>query len=339
MLGMKRQIRRTVPEPISEPRARLAGIEPVDETPQTANAHPRDQLTPPANEPEAAVASAESRTSMPIPAQAPIIETPAPAAVAESPEKPPKQDSRSQFQQLVENARRQVDALASYQVMMNRQEVVGGTLQSPENVRLSVRAKPRAVRLEWPDGSHKGREVLFASNEPGPVIHVRMGDSVIPVPPMTLALNNPMIAKSSRHPITEAGLESVVERLEASAAVHRSSTPPANDRIRVEGPVTLAETDRPAHVLIREMPSGETWRIALDQETGLPTLVEQKAHDGSLLERYIFRDLKPNPTELADANAFDAATRWKSNGGLLGRLARSTSPRANSNQPASTAVE
>jgi hypothetical protein len=54
-------------------------------------------------------------------------------------------------------------------------------------------------------------------------------------------------------------------------------------------------------------------------------MVEGTSRSGELLERYLFRDVKPDVPELAAANAFDPAKRWGNSvaSGLLGRLARS----------------
>ena len=59
------------------------------------------------------------------------------------------------------SARARLDALSSYQVELNRQERVGKTLLEPEDVLLSIRRSPKAVRLEWVDGPQKGREVIY----------------------------------------------------------------------------------------------------------------------------------------------------------------------------------
>ena len=47
-----------------------------------------------------------------------------------------------------------------------------------------------------------------------------------------------------------------------------------------------------------------------------------RAGDGELIERYIYRNLRPNPAELASADAFDPDKRWGEPKGLLSRLAR-----------------
>ena len=41
-----------------------------------------------------------------------------------------------------------------------------------EDVQLSIRRAPRAVRLEWTAGSHKGRGAIYSASEPAALLHV-----------------------------------------------------------------------------------------------------------------------------------------------------------------------
>jgi hypothetical protein len=225
---------------------------------------------------------------------------------------------------LVSAARAKLDGLKSYQVTLNRQDRVGQTLQEPEEVLLSIRRDPKAVRLEWPTGPHKGREVLYlASEDDGRFMHINAADAVIPVPPLKMPVDSPMVMSNARHPITEAGFDTVIGNLEKTIAATR-----AGDSSRgtltyagLENPGPLA---RPCHKLTRVIPPGETWQIYVDPETKLPAMVEATAANGDLLERYVFSNLRVDLPELASSDAFDPALRWGGpKGGLLNRLARS----------------
>ena len=90
-------------------------------------------------------------------------------------------------------SRARLEGLGNYQVWLNRQERVGNTLGTPEDVVLSIRREPAAVRLEWPNGPHKRREVLYSASENGGLMHVNMADSLLPVPRLSL----PPTARSS----------------------------------------------------------------------------------------------------------------------------------------------
>jgi hypothetical protein len=57
----------------------------------------------------------------------------------------------------------------------------------------------------------------------------------------------------------------------------------------------------------------------------LPRLVVAENAQGDLLERYVYSEIRENPTELASAAAFDPAARWGEGKGLLSRLAKAAS--------------
>ena len=61
-----------------------------------------------------------------------------------------------------------------------------------------------------------------------------------------------------------------------------------------------------------------------------------EAKGGELIERYTYRDLRPNPAELASADAFDPDKRWGEPKGLLSRLARAAASQADANSGPTT---
>ncbi len=222
---------------------------------------------------------------------------------------------RVQAGRLVSEARASLDRLSTYQVAMRRQERVNGNLLPEEDVILSVRRDPLAIRLTWPEGPHKGREVLYRADEPGGRLHVNMADSALPVPRLSLAPDSPMVMKNSRHPLTEAGFDPVVRALEETRKVQGPTG------LVYEGLRKVEPFDRPHHSLVRTTSSGETTRVFLDAVTHLPAQIITESAAGELLERYTFRDLRSNLPELANSDAFDPDTRWGPPRGLFGRLA------------------
>jgi hypothetical protein len=246
-----------------------------------------------------------------------------PAQPPEPASTPPPGASRTaqpSAESVVSSARQRLDALQSYQVAINRQERVGDTLQEPEDVLLSIRRNPRAVRLQWQEGPHQGREALFAEKETGGMLQVNMADSRIPMPRISLPPDSPLALRNSRHPITEAGFDTIVGNLEKTIEENRLGNF-AHGRIAYEGREQPAPLDHPCHKIKRVTASGETWLVLFDPETKLPAMVQANAPDGGLVERYIFRSVRPDPPELALADAFDPKQRWGESKGLLGRLA------------------
>lgn len=219
-------------------------------------------------------------------------------------------------------SRSRLNALKNYQVTMKRQERVGGTLQAAEEAVLSIRRQPKAVRIQWPSGSHQGREVIYASGDGDGLLHVNMGDSIVPVPPLAIAPDSAIALSNSRHPITEAGFDTIVEDIEKSMALPAPGTPPQG-KVTYAGLENPGQLERPSHKIVRVTPAGETWTVYFDTETKLPVMVQATDAKGDLLERYLFGSPKVDLPELASSDAFNPDQRWgQTKGGLLQRLAR-----------------
>ncbi len=215
---------------------------------------------------------------------------------------------------------------------MTRQERVGSELLPVEEVILSVRRQPKAVRLEWPAGKNKGREVIYSEKETAGQLHVHMPGSLIPR--MTLAPDSPLVMKSSRHPITEAGFDPLIEKLDRSLRPHETGSPTAS-RISYGGLETPEGLTQPCHKIVEVREDGETWIVYLAEDTRLPVLIHATDRTGALLERYAFRDLETDVADLSTAAAFNPDSRWGgTGGGLLSRFARSGDSGAEPAKPA-----
>ncbi|HZW32719.1 MAG TPA: DUF1571 domain-containing protein [Isosphaeraceae bacterium] len=215
----------------------------------------------------------------------------------------------------------QLRALDTYQVQMSRRERVGGQLQPEEEVILSIRREPKAVRLEWAKGPNQGREVIYSTRLDERSLFVHMPSTAIPLPTMKIPVDSPMVMKNSRHSITEAGFDTILANLRKALDQQPSSSTERGGSVYqgLEQPPGL---DRPSHRFTRRSPSGETWTVYLDARSLLPCLV--LAHDaaGQLEERYLYHEVRQNPTELASADAFDPTRRWGEPKSFLTRFAR-----------------
>ena len=219
---------------------------------------------------------------------------------------------------IVAEAREALDGLTNYQVSLHRQERVNGTLLPEEDVVLAIRREPKAARLTWPSGSNQGREVLYRSDDPSGQMQIKMANPALPR--LSLSPDSPMVMRNSRHPVTEAGFDSLVGGLEDAVRA------PAGSGLDYAGLQAADGLDGPHHCLVRKAPSGEVWKVYLDPQTHLPSLVHVVDANGDLLERYAFKDVRPNLPELASVEAFDANARWGQPRGLFGRLAKGESP-------------
>ena len=227
-------------------------------------------------------------------------------------------DDTTAIRTLIGNAKARLSQTISYQTRLRRQERVGTNLQPAEEVLLSIRREPVAVRLEWPNGTNKGREVLFSPVETNGKLQIYQPNSLMPR--MTLNPESPLVLKNSRHPISEAGFDVLLRNLERSLDADRSGQPGGN-QMSYQGTVEVAELGRACHQITEVRANGESWVVCLDAETLMPAMVRGQAADGALLEMYLFQDLALNVPELATETAFLADARW-GKGGLLNRLAK-----------------
>jgi hypothetical protein len=211
-------------------------------------------------------------------------------------------------------------SLKTYQVKIARVERVGGRLQPEELILLSIRCDPKAVRLEWTDGPNQGREVIYSTRLDTRSLFVHMPKSAIPLPTMKIPIDSPMVMKNSRHSIAEAGLDTIIENLQKSRDASHQKELGRLDYRGVEKPPGL---NRPSHVFTRRTPSGATWTVFLDASTMLPCMTVAKDPSGELDERYVYHEVRENPTELASVDAFDPNQRWHDTNGFLSRFARS----------------
>jgi len=236
-----------------------------------------------------------------------------------------------QLKEILGKAREKLETMSTYQVNITRVERVGSQLQPEENAVLSIRRNPRAVRLEWPQGPSKGREVIYSAALNPKTMYVNMANSALPIPRMSIPVDSPMVLRSSRHPITEAGFDTIFEGLEKYGSADASGIK-QDGKLAYKGVERPKGLDLPCHLVERTTPKGETWQVYLDTRTLMPAVaVAFQAKNGELIERYIYRDLRPNPAELASADAFDPDKRWGESKGLLSRLARAAASPADAN--------
>lgn len=223
----------------------------------------------------------------------------------------PTVDDLEAIDRLMDRGIALLGSFRNYRATLHRQERVRETLLPGEQVVLSVRTEPFAVRLEWPDGSNKGREVLYS--EPGTecdgMMHVKLGKTLIPVPPMQLEPHSLIALSNGRHPITEAGLLHILTQTKAQVALSRSGDPKIG-QFELLGPLKPEESETTCFEIVRTAPDGEFWRLVVEEETILPVLLEATNGSGQLLERYHFRNIETDLADLDDSNAFNPSVRF-----------------------------
>ena len=322
--------RPTGDEPDAADAPALAGPAPVI---AADNSLPEDLRSPPAvpARKEAAAPAAEH-----VPAQL-ALGSPAEAApdlnalASGEPADPP---ARADASVILAKAQAKLRSMDAYQVKMQRRERVGGSVLPEEELVLSIRAKPKAVRLEWVNGSSKGREVIFSPSLDEKMIYVHQPGAAAVLPSVRIAVDNPLVMKNSRHTIAEAGFEMILANLQKSKTDQEGGAEAGVASLEYKGLEKAAGVDRPCHHFVRHTPSGETWNVYLDPRSLLPRLVLAEDKQGELLERYVYSEVRENPKELTTAAAFSPSERWGDGKGLFSRIARAA---AGSNVPTNSA--
>ncbi|MDR3618147.1 MAG: DUF1571 domain-containing protein [Paludisphaera borealis] len=241
------------------------------------------------------------------------------AAAAPPRAKKPK-DPDQKLRTILDEAKQRLEEMSTYQVNITRAERVGSQLQPQEAVLLSVRRKPKAVRLEWPTGSSKGREVIYSTAINDRTMYVNMADSALPIPRMSIPIDSPLAMRNSRHTIGEAGFDTIFDNLFKQLVP--AGTPTPGGKLVYKGLEKPKEIDQTCHLIQRTTPTKEVWKVYLDTKSLMPVVVTAHQEDGELLECYTYTQLQPNPEQLASADAFDPDKRWGEAKGLFSRLAK-----------------
>ncbi len=286
-------------EPAPTPRPAPEIDAPADAAPQA----PRPRRSPAAVKVAANPAAAE-----------PIRDAAEPAADE------PARSPEATLKELLDEARSRLEAMNTYQVAITRIERVNGNELPEEKALLSIRRDPKAVRLEWPDGPSKGREVIYSAAINDKVMQVNVANSAL-IPRMTIPVDSVLAMRNSRHPITEAGFDTIFDNLKRQVDAQGRPTG-GEGRLTYKGLQPVDGVDRPCHLIQRITPTKEVWRVFLDPDDLMPVVVTAQEADGTLLESYRYEHLKPNPPDLAAVEAFDPDKRWGESKGLFSRLAR-----------------
>lgn len=295
--------------------SRVAANQPVNNSPVLTLSQPGPADAPPP-------APADERPMPPLAApmspSAPAAR-PAAAGVKTSSNAAPRTSEAAKLDAVLQRTSATLSNIANYKVEVSSQESVNGKTHPVDQFVLYKRRQPFAVRMEWNQGKEAGREVIFSPTETNGMIQIRMPKGLIPR--LSMSPDSPLVRVKSRHPISEAGIDSVVERLHETLRLHLKIAANAG-RIAVESvnDPSLGPIERITHLNHK----GETWVVDVQSDTGLPLTVHATDNAGQLMEHYEFRNYQLNLNELQTASAFDPNARW-GQPKLLGNLARGKS--------------
>lgn len=182
-----------------------------------------------------------------------------------------------------------VKSFGPYQYIMVKQERINGSLQDAQTIRTTIREEPNAIRLEYLKGPSAGRKIVFNSTVKKDEFRVREAGLISVLGRLWIPMKSDLTKGDSNHTVAEAGLGSLVRRLQADGAR-------AGDRIAVKHE---GWTPGGHFCSLYTLPDGgkgfdnASTRVCFDPKAGVPMKVEGFDPKGDLIERYAFSDLKP----------------------------------------------
>lgn len=221
--------------------------------------------------------------------------------------------------QLYQAALARYQTLDSFIVRLIRREVVKGEMQPEEVILFKFRKEPFSVYLKWLGKEGQGREVVYVKGQHESKIHTLLAAGDIPLVPagkrMALAPDNILVRSATRHPITEAGFGSIIEKLGRwLAALDRGDR--KFGTLAVVGPVSRPEFARPVYGVEHTLPAGLDASLPkggkrtyyFDPDSQLPTLIQAVDERGHEVEYYRHDRMQPG-VKLDDAD-FDPERLW-----------------------------
>jgi hypothetical protein len=265
-----------------------------------------------------------------IPQPRPSASTPSPVSLVSQPSLDPPpgpaNDPLAGVRRLHEAAVDRYAGIESYVVRLKRREQINGKDQPEEIMSLTFRKQPWSVHFKWLNDPGKDREVVYVKGQHGNNIHTRLAAGDIPLMRggMRIALppDDPRVLAKSRHPITEAGVGAMIERIgELIAAQEKGDL--RSGRLAYFGPQSRPDYSTPEggpaslEGIEHTIPPGGDVGLAkggrrqyfFDPSNGLPVLVVTHDDRGQEVEHYSFDRFLFNVK--LDNDDFDPDKLWR----------------------------
>ncbi len=218
---------------------------------------------------------------------------------------------------LYERAAKSTGTIKSYILRLRRREVIGNRKRPEEIILFKMRMEPRSLYMKWlgKEGFHRQDIYNFSDK----IIKVLTAAGDIPFIPagqhMKLAPDSLLIKSNSRHPVTEAGLDIIVNRLGDVLARWEKGDVKAGE-LKYLGVLKRPEFDQPVEAVMhvippgveKLLPKGGQRLLFFDSKTDLPVLVITHDHNGQEVEYYCY-DRIQFPVAL-DNRDFDPQLLW-----------------------------
>jgi hypothetical protein len=201
---------------------------------------------------------------------------------------------------------------------MRRREVIGGTAKPEEVILCKIRTQPFSVYMKWIGKESNGREVIYVKGRHANEIHTLVAAGDVPLMPagkhMSFAVDSILVKSNTRHPITEAGLGTIIARF-AEVVEQNERGEARAGTVRYLGLVKRPEFEAKVEAAMQILsprvdplfPAGGKRLVCFDTTLHLPVLVISEDENGREVEYYC-HDRFLIPGHLDDAD-FDP-TRW-----------------------------
>jgi hypothetical protein len=193
-------------------------------------------------------------------------------------------------------------ALEQYTLTFTRQERRGlfRMLREPEVIACKFRRQPFSVYMRWLDPDIKYGESTYVEGQEENKVRFVPRHGLFGLPPRItrVEVQTPVIWGEARYPITDFGLQRMMERTFDS--IRRAGD---DWTISYEGLTKLSDSDRVVHYLRLEFSTSlfraPIQELFVDAETDLPTCTRVLYRSGELEAAYVWAEVDPD-VELSD---------------------------------------
>lgn len=195
---------------------------------------------------------------------------------------------------LLYKARNLMKGVDAYTAVFVREEQIDGKMRKPETLFMKFR-RPFSVYMKWIKEPNKGREVLYIRGKNNNHLKVHIGGLLnLFLPAINIAPDSPHVLRNTRHPITMAGFDSMLDSLigQYELAKKRGHLTTVYHGIeKLHG----SETYKFERILPKDK-GYICWKLILniDKGSGLPVKVQVYNWDNEMVERYTYHTVTLN---------------------------------------------
>jgi hypothetical protein len=226
----------------------------------------------------------------------------------------------SPLREVTRKAAQRVATMDSYMMRVRRREVVSNQQRPEELMLCKFRKEPWSVYFKWIGPEAKGREVVYSKGRYDNQIHtLTAAGDILFVPAgkhIKVSPDSVLVRSKTRHPITEAGLASTVERFARMVDAFEKGDN-SQGTLKHLGQLKRPEFEGNLEAILQvvpprvdpNMPRGGQRHWFFDTTLHLPVLIIAHDDTGREVEYYLHDRFLLNVR--LDEDDFDPAKLWK----------------------------